>query len=401
MAIDGSDIVLNGHKYLLQEMWSNQAGGCFIPSNVPTLPVEVSYQVKGTSSPLSPPFFIYWSGGVLRDAQLSTVSQKLDVDQLSSWNVTSLLRGSTATIRYQTPQSTTGTVRSAESIAFTYYEQDFVDFGFSVVGGGSGYSSPSITVMQFGYPETVGSSSQWVDVQSSYNYADPLVGSGPNERWESQSPIGTVTSAGNVSVGYHHQYLVSFKVTDASGSKTLAPTSFELQSSSQPNATLSVQGETAWLDAGSASVVTQVVWEGVNVTPSPPGNIVTVESPGVVTIPARVYDATLKVTDWLRFPVSGATANIQLVNGTSLRETTGSDGEVTLMSVPLGRFNATISYLGLSQRVDAQVSLGNGQVPVTLFSSLPDLGGIVALVAVVSVASAFVAMRRRRRPWVY
>ena len=39
VASDGSNVALNGHKYLVQEMWSNKAGGCFIPSAVPILPV--------------------------------------------------------------------------------------------------------------------------------------------------------------------------------------------------------------------------------------------------------------------------------------------------------------------------------------------------------------------------
>jgi len=49
LAGDGSDITLNSHRYLVQKMWNNKSGGCYIPPTVSTLPVVVGYQVQGLS----------------------------------------------------------------------------------------------------------------------------------------------------------------------------------------------------------------------------------------------------------------------------------------------------------------------------------------------------------------
>src|SRR4029077_1090223 len=108
------------------------------------------------------------------------------------------------------------------------------------------------------------------------------------------------------------QYLVGFKFTDGLGLRTIAPPSLEIVTS-RPNATLDVQGSKAWLDAGSTFGVKQLLWEKVDVKPL--NEVVIVGAPENVTIAARVYDATLKVSDYLQIPISGASARIQLANG--------------------------------------------------------------------------------------
>lgn len=190
VAGDGSNILLNGDKYLVQEMWSNKAGGCFLPAAVPTLKVVANYQALGGGSGFTPPTFTYFSGGVLENTLLSTTPQNLNVDSGSVWNVTGTLGGSTSSERWQVVQTTSGTLRFAETFEFDYYHQYKVGFGFDVTGGGSGYSAPSVEVTQLGAPESATASPSgagqgvWADARSSYNYTSQLPGSSSDEKMD-------------------------------------------------------------------------------------------------------------------------------------------------------------------------------------------------------------------------
>jgi hypothetical protein len=66
-----------------------------------------------------------------------------------------------------------------------------------------------------------------------------------------------------------------------------------------------------------------------------------------------------------------------------------------MASIPLGRFNATVSYLGASQAVSANVAAQDKQVDVRLPASLPDFGAFAGAVAVVALIAYAVAGRRR------
>jgi len=403
VASDGGNIVLNGHNYLIQEMWSNKAGGCYLPPVVPTLPVVASYSVEAGGSGFAPPSFTYYSGGVLETTVLSTTPRDLNVDSGTAWNVTGTLAGSTQTERWQTGQDDSGVLRFGGTLEFVYYHQYLESFGFAVEGGGDLYSPPQLTVEQFGYFPTVtavGGPGVWVDAGSRYSYPSQLPGSGASERWAIAKPAnGTVDAAYAESVNYYHQYLIGFSVTDASGSRTLTPTTLQIVMS-QPSAEVEVNGSQAWVDASSTFVVTQVLWEGTNVAPL--NQVVTVDAPQNVTIAARVYDASLVVSDYLQVPISGASAIIQLPNGTTVTRTTGAGGTILLTSIPAGRLDATVSYLGFSQRASAEVATQNAQVGVSLPVSLPDLGAtLLVVVAVALIGYAVVRRRRARAVWRY
>jgi hypothetical protein len=254
VASDGGNIALNGHRYLVQEMWSNDAGGCYIPQASSRLVVMPSYQVQGGGSGFTPPAFTYFSAGVLKSIPLSTTAQTLNVDLGSVWSVTGTLPGSTPTERWQIGQASTGVLSSGGTFAFTYYHQYLVNFGFVVSGGGSAYSAPSVTITQFGNPGSVTAAlmtgqGTWADAQSGYNYTGQLPGSGPNERWTASSAGGTVASSGSVNLHYYHQYLVPVSYTGGGGGSS--PPVFTYSSLGRAlNATLEAQPQSFWLDAG-------------------------------------------------------------------------------------------------------------------------------------------------------
>ncbi len=489
VASDGSNIALNGHGYLVQEMWSDEAGGCYVPPTVSALAVVASYQVQGGGSGLASPTLTYYSAGVLEDTRLSTTPQTLNIDYGTVWNVTGTLAGSTSTERWQTGQSTGGILSLGGKFAFTYYHQYLVSASYA--GGGAANSPPVFAYSSFGEVRDTSLGEQpqslWLDAGAGYSATNPLQGSTATARWLAQSSSGTISSAGSVQLVYHQQfqlsvsggfavkvtppsptgdgfydagssvsvssartwnvtsltrdalvsyrldggspqvlaaqandsgdfatsialdgphqlafdsatqYLVGFRFTDALGSSTIVPTILQIRTS-LPNATLDVQGSKAWLEAGSTFVIKQVLWEGTNVAPL--DGVMSVGAPQNVTIAARVYDATIRVTDYLQVPISGASASIQLANGTSITRTAGGDGTISLTSIPVGRISATVSYLGFSQRTSAEVAAQGEQLRVSLPASLTDLGAVVAGVAVAALI-AYAAVRRRRAPWRY
>lgn len=212
-----------------------------------------------------------------------------------------------------------------------------------------------------------------------------------NDPGSFSTPSITFDGPHQVTFGSATQYLVALRFTDATGFKEIAPDSLEI-GASHSNSSVEVQGGKVWLDADASYVVKQLLWENADVKPL--NQVVSVSAPQNVTIAARVYDATLKVSDYLSIPISGATANIKLANGTSLTRATGGDGTVSLGSIPLGRFNATISYLGTSQAIAADTSQGS-QVDSRFAASLPDVGVSVGVVAL-AVLGAYAVLRRRR-----
>ena len=126
---------------------------------------------------------------------------------------------------------------------------------------------------------------------------------------------------------------------------------------------------------------------------APLNQAVTVGAPKNVTVAARVYDAGLRVSDYLQLPISGASVTVRLANGTSLHRITGIGGTISLTSIPFGRFNATVSYLGFSQRTSMDVGAESEQLQVTLPASLPDLASTVGIALLALVV--YVVVRRR------
>ncbi|MGA2665740.1 MAG: hypothetical protein ABSF83_12445 [Nitrososphaerales archaeon] len=230
------------------------------------VPLTFSYSVAGGGSGYQPPVLTYVSGGATKTAELNSSAVAYQADAGTTWTVTSVLAGSTSSERWETDQDATGVVHSAETVEFQYYHQFLVSFGFGVSGGGSGYSSPTVTAVSFGSPRTMGGASAsfplaaaWVDAGSRYNYTDPLPGSSSSERWESDPSAGSVYSAGPVTVEYYHQYLVE-AVTSFTGSEIFPSVTLRSNSTGSPVQETLAEGTTSfWLDSGARYSVSQAV----------------------------------------------------------------------------------------------------------------------------------------------
>ncbi len=189
------------------------------------------------------------------------------------------------------------------------------------------------------------------------------------------------------------QYLISFQFKDSTGASTITPTSFQIQVDDPQ--VINVTGSGLWLDSGEEYQIYSVVWEGVNVMPSSQ-TVYTANAPINQTLTDRVYAATVKTTDYLGLPVSGAQASITLANGTAIHRTTSSDGTLNLGLIPLGTFHGSLSYLGTTTPVSGDAATQT-QTPVKVLLSYPTLGTLAAIVVLV-VTGLLLALRRRRAP---
>jgi hypothetical protein len=190
---------------------------------------------------------------------------------------------------------------------------------------------------------------------------------------------------------YVHQYLVSFAVVDNSG-RSIVPTDFSVNV--QGTGEQSVQGLASWMNSGASFSITRLVWHGVDVKPA--AAQYSVSGSATTTIKALVYDATVKASDALGFPVSGATVKMTLANGTVITGSTGGDGTFVAPAIPLGTFTATVSGIGSSSQVTGDASKQSiAQASVLL--STTSIGIVVGAIAVVAVLAVFMLRRMSKR----
>jgi hypothetical protein len=241
--------------------------GSLVNATRPTssvIPLTFSFTVKGGGAGYSPPILNYISNGTPSTASLTGSPTIYKVDVGTNWSIPVQLTGSTADERWETNQSTSGPVNSSLTIQLVYYNQDYVVFGYSVSGGGSGSSPPTISYSSFGSsvttPADIGA---WADVGSRYKYASLLPGSTQSERWYANL-TGTIGSPRQIEATYYHQDLVAFDIsflnTELFPGLTLNSTS-----AGRPYFVTVVLGTNEeWLDTGTVYSVPQrfVVTQG-------------------------------------------------------------------------------------------------------------------------------------------
>ena len=201
----------------------------------------------------------------------------------------------------------------------------------------------------------------------------------------------TMDSAHTIGIQSLAQFYISFKVTDASGSRVIMPSDFQISAGGK---TLDVPSLGAFLNNGTTFSISKVSYEGLDVKPTSQPQY-SVSSPSNLTIKAQVYDATIKVADVLGIPVSGAAVRMTLANGTTISGTTGGDGTFTVPSIPLGTYSASVTSIGSSAQFTGDASKQAVTLASVLFSTI-SLGLIVAVV-VIAIGAALFLLRRRPR----
>jgi hypothetical protein len=202
----------------------------------------------------------------------------------------------------------------------------------------------------------------------------------------------TMSSAHTIDVKSVMEYYTTFEFTDASGTKAITPASIQISIAAQVQ---SVPGFAIWLNNGTHFTISNVTYEGEDVKPSTPTQY-SVTGPNTIGIEARVYDATVKVTDFLGFVVSGAQVKMTLVNGTIVSGTTNSDGAFVARQMPLGTFVASVSSFGTSTQVMGDASK-QSVTPASVLLGTVSLGFLVLVAGIAAGTAVFMARRRSKR----
>ena len=217
----------------------------------------------------------------------------------------------------------------------------------------------------------------------------------------SVTPVGSTgnaTFAVGVTMGTPHfvdvktviQYFLRFDVTDAAGVKKLNFSSLQISVNGQVQ---NVTAQGVFLDTSTAFTISSLTYGGVDVKPQNSGEY-SVSSPTIIPLKALVYDATVKVTDFLGLPVSGSSVKMTLANGSVISGTTIGDGTFTASEIPLGTYTASVSGLASSAQVTGDASEQAVKSVGVLFSTV-SLVLIVCLIVGALAVSLFLVRKRR------
>lgn len=167
----------------------------------------------------------------------------------------------TATASFAGDTSYSGSTSSAQPFTVEEFDQVSVTFNYQISGGGSGYSAPTVQYVQSGVTKTITASptaTVLVDVGTSYSYTNnPLTGSSSNERWQTTTAAGTISTATTINPTYYHQYQItlSYSITGGTGSSS-APTYTANRFGASTPQTLTTSATGYWFDAGASWTAT-------------------------------------------------------------------------------------------------------------------------------------------------
>jgi hypothetical protein len=220
------------------------------------VPLTMSFTIEGSGT-VSTPALSYTYNGTFLVVPIGTSPHVFYADQNTRWTVPAALSSnSSQDERWATDNATSGSAASPETINFNYYHQYYVAFNFSVVGGGEGYSEPTISAVEFdsNVSPTPGQTI-WVDVGSHFSFSNPLSGSSNSERWMGNinSTSGQITSSFPVAPVYYHQFELSAGFATMNGSATPqnGPTFSFVNLGANDSIALTPAQASYWADAGS------------------------------------------------------------------------------------------------------------------------------------------------------
>jgi hypothetical protein len=199
------------HQFLLYLSYSITAVGTFQPTP-PTFTCEYYGSPDHLTLSMSPRWWWCDAGSGAEGA----------------WSVTNPLGGSNAQAQWAIPSAdASGHITGYASPSnFEYYYQYWVTFYYNIVGGGSGYTAPTVTICQFQFGGTcttpilasTGGTSAWADVSTTYTYTNPLTGSvSMKEQWVTTTPSGTIGASTTIKTPYQHQWWVTIQTNNGDG----------------------------------------------------------------------------------------------------------------------------------------------------------------------------------------
>ena len=296
---DGSNIILNGHNYLVQQEWSNYDNRCVL-SYGPTKLIGITLIPSQGTSPvtLTNPFKITYNstGTDWWTTTAFTNTTQIYVDQYAQVILSGTSLGSSGLERWCLVESCSNeslSVDNGTTATYFYYDLLAQELSDSIIDGGfpsiyanftsapltpSGVDSPNSTSVGLSNsPETV-----WVVRGSRLNATSTITGVS-GERWFITTANWTIndSSAIPTPITYYHQYLVTFTYQIVGGGTGYSPplTTFSVLGQSQ----LATLDENVWADASGYQYSVQLASSSTNqrwLTLSATG---TVSSPGIIS----------------------------------------------------------------------------------------------------------------------
>lgn len=222
------------------------------------------YSLAGSTSAPSAPVLGYTTYGASSSFTLQKSLTLVWLDSASAWTAPQLLAGSTLDERWAAG-SNSGSVTPGQNVTVSYYHQFFETIGYSVVGGPSGSSPPSINLSLFGVQikfqltNQTARQSTWADAGRTYNFTNPLPGTTETARWFAPLASGTINSSAELAPAYYYQYAFSLDFVVVGGGLFHPPRLNLTSFGAEATATLGSTATTYWLDDGSRWSVSKVL----------------------------------------------------------------------------------------------------------------------------------------------
>jgi len=196
----------------------------FITGSLGKTRVTFSFSVVGGGAGFGAPLLSYIENGSQQTAALTGTPTTYLADSGSFWEVSVGLPGGSATERWETSQTTNGTLGAPIDESMIYFHQYLCTFAYSLSGGGTVPSPPQWEETQFGSSVSLrGNASAWADAGSSVRYSDILAGSTGSQRWAAENSSLSVTAPLSVSVEYYHQVALNVVYIARGGGGTTGP----------------------------------------------------------------------------------------------------------------------------------------------------------------------------------
>jgi hypothetical protein len=137
------------------------------------------------------------------------------------------------------------------------FAQNALTLSYSMQGGGTGYSAPTLSYVSNGLNKTatLGTSPEtyYLDAGSSWSVTNPLVDSSSTERWiASQTTSGTAISSQTLVFVYYHQFSDTLSYSVSGRGSPMAPNFTANQFGSSIVQTLTTTPTGYWFDAGAS-----------------------------------------------------------------------------------------------------------------------------------------------------
>jgi hypothetical protein len=236
------------HQYLLTLSYNVMGDGAYSPPVFSSTQFGSPYTLTLTASPIG-----YW------------------IDNTAAWSITNPLTGSGSSERWQTSQTTQGSMNSAQTLGFSYNHQFIVTFGYSDQDHSSIASGIQIgSYYQFGSSGgsiragssygTTSPAQDWVDAGSAkVTYVSGVSGT---QRWSLSGSSDSKDVSSSTSVlesGYFHQYQVTlqYSIANSAGSSYSDPTvTFSQFGVAATDIAKQASAPRDWIDAGSTVTYT-------------------------------------------------------------------------------------------------------------------------------------------------